>query len=317
MRHRYTLVGIILILFTCASLSALAQPNIGINMPNDGYTQTKELALLYKKGLVREDLGSNPSAVLAYRAALARSQNILNKESTGADVCYRVFPFSVGSAYRLGIVTHRSIEGSVTKLYQQLQMYEDAEKWIDEVLTTISTLMLEKDMDIPRTQFGMIYYARAYNKIGWAYALFNGNLWKKYLVYTPANIMGMIDKQIADLKQMMLFYDIVYAPNTNLTKQIDEGVDRYFSNLKSNSNELFTLSLCYGTSDKEALKSMIKSQLKNVQKVIDLYNSNNVRNSLDKGRTIFTFEELNQPVSTELIKTMASLLNAMSNPAGN
>lgn len=317
MRHISALAGITLVLLTCASLSALAQPNISIDIPNDGYTQTKELVLLYKKGLVREDLGSNPSAVLAYRAALARSQSILNKDSTGVDICYKVLPFSIGSAYRLGIVTHRSIEGSVIKLYQQLQMYEDAEKWINEVLTTISTLMLERDMDIPRTQFGMIYYARAYNKIGWAYALFNGNLWKKYLVYTPANIMGMIDRQIADLKQMMLFYDIVYAPNANLTKEIDEGVDRYFSNLKSDSNEFFTLSLCNGTSEREALKSMIKSQLKNVQKVIDLYYSNNIRNSLDKGRTIFTFEELLQPVSTELIKTMASLLNAMSNPAGN
>ena len=173
--------------------------------------------------------------------------------------------------------------------------------------------MLEKNMDIPRTQFGMLYYARAYNKIGWAYALFNGNLWKKYLVYTPANIMAMIDKQIADLKQMLLFYDIAYVPNTDLSKEIDEGVERYFAKISPDSMEYLTLAFCYGTSKRDELKSNIKSQLKNrVQKVIDLYYSPEIQATLDKGRTIFTFEELLQPVSAEIIKTLATLLNAMS-----
>jgi len=286
--------------------------NIEFNMSN-GYTQIKELTLLYEKGMVRESLGSYASALLAYRAALSRAAGILSSPKANLDLCDKVLPFAIASAYRRGIVTHRSIEGSVIKLYEQLQMYEDAQKWIDEILTTISNLMLERNMDIPRTQFGMLYYARAYNKIGWAYALFNGNLWKKYLVYTPANIMAMIDKQIADLKQMMLFYDIAYVPNTDLSKEIDEGVERYFVKLKNDSTEYITLSFCYGTSNRDELKSNIKSQLKGrVQKVIDLYYSPDVQATLNKGRAIYTFEELLQPVAAEIIKTLALLLNAMS-----
>jgi len=287
----------LLILLAACSAAALAEVNISAIKASSSIS--RELNALYVKALSRERLKSYSDALYAYNVILARVQTLVNSRATANDTLSCAMPYAIAAAYRKGIITHRSIEGSVVKLVTQLKLYEDAEKWLNEVLTEISNLEVDRGIKIPESQYGMLYFARAYNKMGWAYALFNGNYWKRYLIYTPADTILMVDKAMEDLDKMFQIYP-----------QADAAVD--FSEDAVSDLELLSYSLCYNTEDIPRIKTNMGRQLKkNVRSPIDLYNSKDIKSDLDAGRKIFTFEDLMDPKSREVAAAMAKLLKEM------
>ncbi len=120
----------------------------------------KYLAEQYKRALVRERLGAYDNSLSALDAVGSMAVGILEAKDTTASQASEVLPYAIASAFRKGILTHRSIEGSVMKLYQQLELYQNADSWIDEVLTSISNLTTEKGMNIPPAQYYPLYYAQ-------------------------------------------------------------------------------------------------------------------------------------------------------------
>jgi len=272
---------------------------------------SRELNALYIKAYSREKLRSFSDALYAYNVILARVQTLVNSRSTSNDTLSYAMPYAIAAAYRKGIVTHRSIEGSVVKLYTQLKLYEDSEKWTNEVLTEISNLEFERGLKIPESQYSMLYFARAYNKMGWAYALFNGNYWKRYLIYTPADTVLMVDKAMDDLDKMYSAYkdSIVITPTLSQTQT---DVALAFGEDQIPGFELLTYSLCYNSEDIQNIKSLMGRQLiKNVKGAFDLYNSRDVKGDLDSGRKIFTFEDLLDAKSREVATSMAMILKEM------
>jgi hypothetical protein len=279
---------------------------------NEASRPVRYMSDLYTKALVREKLGALENAVSAYSAVTAKAVEILNAKDTTPELASQVLPYAIASAYRKGILTHRTVEGSVMKLYRQLEMYQDADAWINEVLTSISNLTTEKKMSISPSQYYPLYYSRAYNRVGWAYALLNGSAWKRYVIYTPADTITMIDKSMGDLYTAMNAFDIDYQKDGGDQGSIENKADKVLSGITSSSVEYTTYALCFNTYKVAAVKGIARKQLSlSMKGALDRYNSATVISAFNIGRKIFTYEEFMKPETKDVIAAMASILDEM------
>ena len=273
---------------------------------------TKYLADLYRKALVRERLGAYENALSALSAVNSKAVDILNAKDTSPELAAEVLPYAIASAYRKGILTHRAVEGSVMKLYRQLELYQDADSWINEVLTSISNLTTEKNMNISPVQYYPLYYAKSYNRLGWAYALLNGSAWKRYVIYTPSDTISMVDKSMGDLGLALKAFDIDYADIGGSRGAIEDRADKYLSKLDTASDEYITYALCFNTYKMSSVNTIVKKQLSNaIKDTLDTYYSATVIDAFNAGRKIFTYEEFMKPETKDVIAAMASLLDEM------
>jgi hypothetical protein len=256
-----------------------------------------ELEALQQKGLSREKERIFDTALVAYKVILTKSQPYLNGKNLDLNLIEKIIPYTIAAAYRKGIVTHRSIEGSVVKLHAQFELYEEAQKWINETLTLLSNVENTYGIKPSEKQRAFLYFARAYNKSGWTFALLKGSLWKRYLVYPPADGMKMMDEVIADLKQALAYSDYETLPTQDLALTPEESK---------------TWELCLGVSQKDALLGTAKAILENsAQKTIDLYANGSVAPGIKLGRGIFTYEELKAPSSAPVFASLDQLLAAI------
>ncbi|MFH1710602.1 MAG: hypothetical protein ABH860_06040 [bacterium] len=279
-------------------------------VPSEAGKPTIYLAELYRKALVRERIGAYENSLAALSAVTAKAVDILNAKDTSRELAAEVLPYAIASAYRKGILTHRTIEGAVMKLYKQLELYQDADSWINEVLTSISNLTTEKGMSIPPAQYYPLYYAKSYNRLGWAYALLNGSAWKRYLIYTPADTIAMVDKSMGDLGLAMKAFDIDYSDIGGNRGAIEDRADKYLSKLDAGSIEYVTYALCFNTYKMASVKSIVKKQLSNTMKnTLDRYHSATVVSAFNNGRKIFTYEEFMKPETKDVVAAMAALLD--------
>jgi tetratricopeptide (TPR) repeat protein len=273
---------------------------------------SKYLADMYKKGLVREKLGAYENALSAYDGVISKATDILNSRDTSTDLAMDVLPYAIASAYRKGILTHRAVEGSVMKLYLQLEMYQDADSWINEVLTSISNLTTEKGMDISPAEYYPLYYARAYNRVGWAYALLNGSAWKRYIIYTPADTITMIDKSMGDLGSAFSAFNVDYSKDGNNQGAIENKVDDTLKDLNTRSKIYTTYALCFNASGLQEIKGIVKKQVgTSFRLTLDKYYSEPVMTAFAMGRKIFTYEEFMKAETKDVIGAMATILDQM------
>jgi tetratricopeptide (TPR) repeat protein len=273
---------------------------------------TRSLADLYKRALVRERLGAYDNALSTLSAVNAKAVEILNAKDTTPDLAAEVLPYAIASAFRKGILTHRSIEGSVVKLYRQLELYEDADTWINEVLTSISNLTTEKGLNISPAQYYPLYYAKAYNRLGWAYALLNGSEWKRYVIYTPADTISMVDKSMDDLNVALKAFDVNYADIGGNRVAMEDRAEQHLSKLDTSSGEYITYALCFNTYKMDSVKTIVKKQLATtIKNTLDRYYSATVISAFSNGRKIFTYEEFMKPETKDVIAAMAGLLDDM------
>jgi tetratricopeptide (TPR) repeat protein len=270
------------------------------------------LAELYKKALVRERIGAYENALASLSAVNAKAVEILNAKDTSPSLAAEVLPYAIASAYRKGILTHRTVEGSVMKLYKQLELYQDADSWINEVLTSISNLTTEKSMSIPPAQYYPLYYASAYNRLGWAYALLNGSAWKRYVIYTPSDTISMVDKSMGDVGLALKAFDIDYADIGGNRGAMEDRIDKYLSKFDTSSNEYVTYALCFNTYKMNSVKGIVKKQITGaIKDTLDKYYSATVISAFNDGRKIFTYEEFMKPETKDVVAAMASLLDEM------
>ena len=285
---------------------------VDISSVKNSHSISRDLNLLFIKGLSRERLRSYNDALYAYNVILSRVQILVNSKRVDNETINYAMPYAIAAAYRKSIITHRSIEGSVVKLYQQLKLYEDAEKWINELLTEISNVELERGIKIPESQYGMLYFARAYNKMGWAYALFNGNYWKRYLIYTPADTIFMVDRSMDDLEKMFSIYEGNFTDESLVSIGTPAEASVSFDDDEISEFELLTYSLCYNTNDISRIKVLMGRQLsRSVKASLNLYRSSVVEADLNMGRRIFTYEDMMDTKSRDVVVAMGRILKEM------
>lgn len=162
----------------------------------------------YQKGKARELMGAYKQAVEAYTFALEQSQALVQSPAATKEQVTAVFPYMIASAYRLSLATEKMIDGRMIYLYEQIESYKTADELISQTLTNISTMRIDHQVVIPVAAYAHLYYARALTSMGMAYTLAEGTLWKKYLVYMPADMVKIVDNAEADLKHYLLLQGI-------------------------------------------------------------------------------------------------------------
>jgi len=295
--------------------SAFAEPSfeatyniLGISIAQrDMPKRGPELIALMRKGLDRESINAFAPAMQAYDQCLTIAQSSINSGNFNKQTIDYILPYSIGTTYRKSIITNKSIDGSVVSLYKQLQMYEDVDKWINEVLTSTSNFKLEHDTGIQDTQIAPLFFARAYNRMAWAYSLMSGNTWKRYIVYPPSSIAAMVVKSINDLKQDLAYYGI--SPNDS-ADDVSKKVDIYFSKAIPFGEDL-TLRIVLKSKSNDSSKEKIKSLFNNIKKVIALYYSPNISDSIYRGKDIRVFEDILKPEAKEMLNSIGELVSQM------
>jgi len=321
MKKAITSILLLIILFSLFSLlekvsSGLDTKNVDVTdviVSSTDPSYVRLIAGYYKKGVTRERLGAYENALFSYTSCCTKAMELLSDKRMGREGVEKVLPYAIAAAYRKGILTHRTIEGSVMKLYKQLEMYQDANITIDEVLTVISNISTERSMNISPVQYYPLYYARAYNRFGWAYALLNGSAWKRYIIYTPADTITMVDKSVEDIRLALTAFNIDYSRGAVSEWFITNNVYGALKDkLTDRSIEHVTFALCFNAYDLKVINKIVEMHvLKKMRKALELNGDGRTIQTLNRGRKIFTYEDFMKPGTKDIISVMSQFLEIM------
>ncbi|MCX5749568.1 MAG: hypothetical protein NTZ10_04935 [Candidatus Saganbacteria bacterium] len=304
---------IILLMIVCAGVSIAAPTEEIISVTSPEASVASKINLIksvYYKALMRENMDTLENSLYAYNSVLAIADKMLNSSNVDNRTASLVFPFYIASAYRKGIITNRYVEGSVIELYRQIKLFSDADKWIQQVLTTASNYNSEKRLQISSQSLGVLYFARAYNRTGWAFAMLNGSLWKRYVIYPPSETVKMMERSMEDLKKMMVSYGVPFEKGKYFYSSDD--ISSYIDQLNGNSVEFKTFSLCFSYSDKNSIAKMLARLIEeNSEKTLEMFYSQEIRLSFQKGRAAYSFEDLLKPETKEFAGAISKLLAEM------
>ena len=138
-------------------------------------------------------------------------------------------PAAIGAAFRLSVVTAKDNLSSQRTLTSQLESYDDTHQLIDKLLLYV--LSLRKKDQISRIAYETLLFARAYNRIAWAYQLSTATPWKQYVVLPFPQISGMLRLAEQDLEQVLLFQELPMPPA--IDRRNDATLQRYTDSLNT------------------------------------------------------------------------------------
>ncbi|MFC1596267.1 hypothetical protein ACFL4D_03190 [Candidatus Margulisiibacteriota bacterium] len=295
-----------LILLLCLLVGKLFSATTTVN-PTEYF---KQLNVLYQKGQSREQIGANTSAAAVYNQILTDTIEIINNTNTPLERIIDILPFTISAGYRIGIIAQRVNAASADKLYEQLQSYKQTQKHIEEVLTAIANLQIDRDYRVPKRQYNHLYFARAYNRISWSATLINGNLWKRYFIYMPSDAVLMIDASIRDLKTMFNNYHIKnYQQEGDVFNRLTELMNKIAVGTRE---EQLTYKLSFYSQKLEHAREIMKKSVgKRSLNTIKLYGTDSIQNSLILAKEFQTIEEYASDAGKPLFFAVAELQKAI------
>jgi hypothetical protein len=290
-----------------------AIPSFAATVPESEKPQTnivQKLNVRYQKGRSREQLSAYMGAAAAYKDILKQSLLIINNGQKSSEDILSVMPFAISSGYRLGLITQWINAENAEKLYEQLQSYKDAQDDIEKILTSIANLEIDRGINIPNRQYNHLYYARAYIRLSWASALINGNAWKRYFIYMPADAVLMINASMQDLKKMFANYSVTDPIKDN---DADRKVEQFSAWLRTAPREeQLTLKLSFFNPQLETMgESIRKNVTSKAREVLVLYSSPQLQNSLATAKDFRSIDEYTGDAGKPLFYAVAELQKAI------
>jgi hypothetical protein len=131
---------------------------------------------------------------------------LIQSEKGLSDEQLTQLPAAMSAAFRLSIVTARDNLSSQRSLTYQLETYEDTQILIDKLLLQI--LNLRKKDQVSRIAYETLLFARAYNRLAWAYQLSTATPWKQYVVLPFNQIAAMVRLAEQDLEQVLILQEL-------------------------------------------------------------------------------------------------------------
>ncbi|HAR62391.1 MAG: hypothetical protein DKM50_11605 [Candidatus Margulisiibacteriota bacterium] len=282
---------------------------------------------LYRRGQAKEQHSIYTTAISNYQDLLKYAFDLLSKnKKISENKMHSIMPYVISASYRIGIVTNKSIKGNMLNLYDQLEMYKSANDMINQSISLIADYKYEKRIRISKSLYGMLYYARGYNKIALAKALLAGNIWKKYTIYPPSDIIALITSGVNDIGIMLEFCSLTKdsllmvnglsaSVNTNAEWEslVDNYLVKYLLFINTINYELKTIQLSYYTADKNYIKEVVKKRVVNsVYPLLDYYNSKNVQNVLNSSKNINSIDDITL-ISPELFNVVNKIFDITQN----
>ena len=184
-------------------------------------TSSAKVTMNYRDAYHSESLRVLGTARLQYRQIV--ESFISQGDKLSSEAAMAQLPVAIGAAFRLSIVTARDNMSSQRTLTYQLETYDDTHQLIDKLLLYV--LNLRKKDQVSRITYETLLFARAYNRIAWAYQLSTATPWKQYVVLPFSQISGMLRLAEQDLEQVLLFQDLpIPAP---LERRNDKTLQLY------------------------------------------------------------------------------------------
>ncbi|MFH1428515.1 MAG: hypothetical protein ABIH39_02110 [Candidatus Margulisiibacteriota bacterium] len=288
----------------------LGQVALVAELPPETISYIKKLNTLYQKGQSREQIKAYAPAALAYKEVLSRTMQVINDLEKSEDKVNSMMPYAIGASYRLGIITHQINAGSADKLYDQLENYKKTQDWIDEILTSITNLQIERGIIIPKNQYSHLYFSRAYNRVSWAAALMRGNAWKRYFIYMPSDIVSMIGVSIQDLQTLFTNYGI---KKYNDEESVSANMNLLFESVNTASRDeqlTFKLSF-YNPSLENALNSMEENISRRAQNTLALFESPAIQGGLTLADDLQNIDEYTSETGKPFFYAVTELQKAL------
>lgn len=222
----------------------------------------------YQKGKAREVMKAYAPAVDSYIQSLQESNELLGNSRLSKEQIMDILPYTIASSYRLAIATEKMVNGQMTYLYDQVERYKQAHELVTQTLANISSLRIDRKMEITDSYYGHLYYARALLNNGMAYTLANGTLWQRYFIYMPSDIVLIIGSVKADLEHYLFLNKI------NERNAIENSVKLFTENIIDNSYLDKILKLSYYLENKDELKPALRQRYENIFNYLDRINQN-------------------------------------------
>ena len=249
-----------------------------------------QLNVLYQKGQSREQIGAHEAAVAIYKDIISKTLAVVDDPHRSQETVTSILPFTIGAGYRLGLITQRVNDGSAEKLYDKLQSYKETQDAIENILTTIANLQIDRDYRLPHRQYNHLYYARSFNRISWAATLINGNLWKNYFIYMPADTVALINISIDELKKMFENYGVQNYENIAVT---DAQMDAFGRQLQNDATaaERLTFKLSFYSPRLEQTNQIMKQEIgHHTRDLLLLYKTSAIQNGLNQAHNFQSIE---------------------------
>lgn len=222
----------------------------------------------YEKGKAREVMRAYAQALDSYALALRDGNELLGNSRLNKEQALDLLPYMIASSYRLAVATEKMVNGQMTYLFDQVERYKQAQELISQTLAQISNLRIDRQLEIPESMYGHLYYARALVNNGMAYTLANGNIWQRYFIYMPADIVQLMESVQSDLDHYLFLNKIKQRSD------IVTNTKEFASAIIENSNLDKTLRLSYYTEERSELENALRQRYENIYTFKEKYNSN-------------------------------------------
>jgi hypothetical protein len=260
----------------------------------------------YQKGKAREVMKAYAPAMESYIQSLRDSQELLANSKIGSEQILEILPYMIASSYRLAIATEKMVNGQMTYVFDQVERYKQAHELITQTIAQISNMRLDRQLEIPESMYGHLYYARGLVNCGMAYTLANGTLWQRYFIYMPSGIVQIMTSVESDLRHYLFLNQLAERG------MIKENLRIFVSGIVENSNTDKTLKLSYYLETRAELETALGQRYENIFNVFDRYN-----NSKDIFRQTIEFKKYadfeNNDVSKRLVDFIKSILDILKN----
>lgn len=216
-------------------------------------------------------------------------------------------PIIISSGFRLGVSTSKAAYYEMHPLSHQIELFKATDKMLQNLIIFFSEFHEEYPELLPKTQFNSLYFARAYNRIGFANKLLQGTPWKQYIVYPPADIINLIKVSKEDLRYYLFIEGVPYerqdATQSALSFFDDEALEMdeaflapmkaRFETIEKASSEYDTYRFTNLQDDPELLtKIKAKRNYNQAYDVIRLLETRYAKKQLDEARKRYTFSSI-------------------------
>lgn len=216
-------------------------------------------------------------------------------------------PLIISAGFRLGISTSKTAYYEMHPLSHQIELFKATDTMLQNLIIFFSEFHEEYPDLLPKTQFNSLYFARAYNRIGFANKLLQGTPWKQYIVYPPADIINLVKVSKDDLRYYLFIEGVPYErlDETKSALSFFQDTDlemdaaflapmqARFKGLEKKSSEFDTYRFSNLQDDPELLaKIKAKRNYNQAYDVIRLLESRSAQKQLDLGRKRYTFSSI-------------------------
>lgn len=224
-------------------------------------------------------------------------------------------PAAIGAAFRLSVVTAKDNLSSQRTLTHQLESYDDTHQLIDKLLLYV--LSLRKKDQVSRVAYETLLFARAYNRIAWAYQLSTATPWKQYVVLPFPQISGMLRLAEQDLEQVLLFQELPLPPaidrrNETTLQRYTDSLNTRLVALPKDSVEYQVYQLLNQEDKPEVLSQIIaKRSYYQTLWVLDTFKDPEVANGLDLMSKTYEYSNCTGPNAVSIYEALEKIVRTI------